>query len=1051
MQGSRFRKRHWSVIGLLGLLLMIAGLSQAAALLAADAPPGAHASARSPNDPTLRFFFPAVVAAPYINAPDLGDAPDSSNSHGAGMTAYPLGGPPGVAARFPTVHIAGSPPHGPLHYNQRVRYLLGWAITAEKEADIGFDADGVNNLLPSADTPDRDRADDGVTDPLLPHCQPTTVTYVVTVPPGAPASKAYVNLWFDWDRSGFWGGTLPCAGAAAPEWAVQNQVLALPGPGVYSFTTPAFLPYNPRPDECLWWRITLASAPATAADGSGPAGGYEFGETEDYYRCGEHPRTPTPTPTATRTCVAPPFEMTAWWPLDETTGTTAADIAGFPTNGVHFNGPVPVAGMVNAGLSFDGVDDYVEVADHPSLNFGQGNLSIDAWIRTNDTAGVKVILDKRLEGTTVQGYSLFLGNGNLAFQLANGVGSTTCSTNPSSACTNYGTSAFVADGQWHHIAVTVDRMNPIGGRFYVDGALVAVFDPTIRIGSLTNPNPLRLASRSSSVSGLLRGSLDEVELFPRVLTPAEVQSIYQANRFGKCRTTPTPTATASPTRTPTPTRTRTPTPTKVPPSIIVVKLEWPFMQPLPGWPMTLFAGPDCAGAALRQMTTNEHGWLDFTDLTPGVYSVREEMRPGYESILPQCQTVDLSDAVGNEIHASSVAYPPAGEDTFPSGALLTAEIFGVGSFDVVLNGPTTVRRGDPADEDGDGLTDIRTEILAMELTGMSPVGPITLRQSREQPSRGRVEQLDPATPFPADSFFDVFVELDTAAGPLHNATPVHMQTAINAIPPIMAFYQSPPTAEIPLLNANGQPVGRIRYALHIPLPPKEKIIIFINHKPATRTPTPTRTRSATASPTGTPTATRTPFIDRTATPTATRSATASPTGTPTATRTPTLTPTRTPTRTATPRVTPTPTATQKPVLTGVSSTFFEVSPGVYQITVHVVTDDLHGIVFDLEIFFADQSPPWTGGQPLQAPPGWFPMQMSGGIGWVTEANPLQKCQPVHFVIQTPADTKVGDFISIHLTDRNHRNLGNITSQRVARPGVIATEELAALCAADAGS
>ena len=281
MQGSHFRKRHWSVIGLLGLLLMIAGLSQAAALLAADAPPGAHASARSPNDPTLRFFFPAVVAAPYINAPDLGDAPDSSNSHGAGMTAYPLGGPPGVAARFPTVHIAGSPPHGPLHYNQRVRYLLGWAITAEKEADIGFDADGVNNLLPSADTPDRDRADDGVTDPLLPHCQPTTVTYVVTVPPGAPASKAYVNLWFEWDRSGFWGGTLPCAGAAAPEWAVQNQVLALPGPGVYSFTTPAFLPYNPRPDECLWWRITLASAPATVADGSGAAGGYEFGETED--------------------------------------------------------------------------------------------------------------------------------------------------------------------------------------------------------------------------------------------------------------------------------------------------------------------------------------------------------------------------------------------------------------------------------------------------------------------------------------------------------------------------------------------------------------------------------------------------------------------------------------------------------------------------------------------------------------------------------------------------------------------------------------------------
>ena len=43
-----------------------------------------------------------------------------------------------------------------------------------------------------------------------------------------------------------------------------------------------------------------------------------------------------------------------------TSGTTAADIAGFPTNGTHVNGPVPVPGGVAGGLSFDGIDDYVE-------------------------------------------------------------------------------------------------------------------------------------------------------------------------------------------------------------------------------------------------------------------------------------------------------------------------------------------------------------------------------------------------------------------------------------------------------------------------------------------------------------------------------------------------------------------------------------------------------------------------------------------------------------------------------------------------------------------
>ena len=263
------------------------------------------------------------------------------------------------------------------------------------------------------------------------------------------------------------------------------------------------------------------------------------------------------------------------------------------------NGPVPVAGKVNGALSFDGIDDYVEVNDHPTLNFGTGNLSMDAWIRTSDANGVKLILDKRQETTgLVQGYSVFLSNGLLAFQLADGPGSTTCSNLPSSACTNYGSTAFVADGNWHHIAVTVNRGNSTGGRFYVDGVVVGTFDPTLRPGSLTNPSPLRLASRSSSITGLLRGVIDEVELFPRVLTPAGVQSIFLADKLGKCRPTPTPTIT--------PTLTPTATPTKKPVySIIVIKLYADGLTPLPGWQMTLFAGPTCAGNPLARQTTDD--------------------------------------------------------------------------------------------------------------------------------------------------------------------------------------------------------------------------------------------------------------------------------------------------------------------------------------------------------------------------------------------------------------------------------------------------------------
>ena len=104
------------------------------------------------------------------------------------------------------------------------------------------------------------------------------------------------------------------------------------------------------------------------------------------------------------------------------------------------------------------------------------------------------------------------------------------------------------------------------------------------------------------------------------------------------------------------------------------------------------------------------------------------------------------------------------------------------------------------------------------------------------------------------------------------------------------------------------------------------------------------------------------------------------------------------------------------------------------ITVHVTTDNLNGIVHDLEIFFGDQQPPWQGGQPVQGPPGWVPMNVPGGIGWMTNSNPLLTCRPVTFVVAVPPGVPVGDFITIHLTDKSHNNLGNITSQRVPPPG-----------------
>jgi hypothetical protein len=179
---------------------------------------------------------------------DLGDAPDSTNHAGSPMTAYPAGGPLGVAAHYPTVFdpLTGLP-KGPLHQQPRADAWLGQWVTREYDADMLPDEDALANIWPPTDKPDTDLFDDGVNVPVAaPYCVPTVFTYTVTITPGATMRDRYVNVWFDWLRDGDWNDTLECPdGTLTPEWAVQNQIIPSLPPGVYVFTTPAYLPWNP--------------------------------------------------------------------------------------------------------------------------------------------------------------------------------------------------------------------------------------------------------------------------------------------------------------------------------------------------------------------------------------------------------------------------------------------------------------------------------------------------------------------------------------------------------------------------------------------------------------------------------------------------------------------------------------------------------------------------------------------------------------------------------------------------------------------------------------
>ncbi|MCP4712035.1 MAG: hypothetical protein GY869_25725, partial [Planctomycetes bacterium] len=229
---------------------------------------------------------PVFIGEP-VDIADLGDAPDSTNNVTATMSAYPA-----ITANYPTVYQPTSPPVGPLHIQPTAVAHLGPLVSLEQNADIKYDQDPNNNLIPLRDLPNLDAADDGISNlPHLPHCQWTTFEYLVNVLPGGDDSDLYVNVWFDWNRDGDWDDIANCTSGPAPEWAVQNQLLINLTPGSNLMTSPAFLCWHPidGPGN-IWMRITLSESPcrfgkepAAGFGGAGPTSGYQYGETEDYY------------------------------------------------------------------------------------------------------------------------------------------------------------------------------------------------------------------------------------------------------------------------------------------------------------------------------------------------------------------------------------------------------------------------------------------------------------------------------------------------------------------------------------------------------------------------------------------------------------------------------------------------------------------------------------------------------------------------------------------------------------------------------------------------
>jgi hypothetical protein len=207
-----------------------------------------------------------------------------------------------------------------------------------------------------------------------------------------------------------------------------------------------------------------------------------------------------------------PSGLVAAWGFEEGAGTTTTDVSGSNLIGTISGASWSAAGRFGNALSFDGVNDWVTVADNNVLDLTTG-MTIEAWVNPTINNGWETILMKETTGELA--YALYSdNNGN------DSGGPRRPAVWIRQGGTSYGTAGTSQTpvGNWTHIAATYDGSVL---RIYENGLLA---NSLSRIGSINvTGSPLRMGG-NSVWSEWFNGLIDEVRIYNRALSAAEIQS-----------------------------------------------------------------------------------------------------------------------------------------------------------------------------------------------------------------------------------------------------------------------------------------------------------------------------------------------------------------------------------------------------------------------------------------------------------------------------------------------------------------------------------------------
>lgn len=217
-----------------------------------------------------------------------------------------------------------------------------------------------------------------------------------------------------------------------------------------------------------------------------------------------------------------PSGMISFWKLQETSGPTYNDSYGNHDAVAGTSSPSQTSGISGKGQLFDkNTSSYITVSDHSSFDWGgNANFSIELWVKFTEEGEIKVFIGRDDPATLTQWWIGHNETGQIEWYLQASDGSVG----------DMVTAVPYNNGQWHHVVAVRDGSQ--GKNYlYIDG--IAQNKNVALTGTLASTANISIGCLiyNDSPDYFLSGSLDEIALYNRILTPTEITTHYNNARL----------------------------------------------------------------------------------------------------------------------------------------------------------------------------------------------------------------------------------------------------------------------------------------------------------------------------------------------------------------------------------------------------------------------------------------------------------------------------------------------------------------------------------------